>query len=112
MRPAIGQPLVTSRSSPRADAAARSLTTRHDLLWVCDQSFRVRGRKELRNSFVNVGDALAELVVIFPSNVWEYDVLDYFPFKDVDAAKKRAKKIGHEPGPPRASAPDAGSGPR
>jgi hypothetical protein len=50
--------------------------------------------------------------VIFPSNVWEYDVLDYFPFKDVDAAKKRAKKIGHEPGPPRASAPDAGSGPR
>jgi hypothetical protein len=23
---------------------------------------------------------VAELVVIFPTNVWEYDVLDYFPF--------------------------------
>jgi quercetin dioxygenase-like cupin family protein len=49
------------------------------------------------HSFVNIGDSLAELVVIFPTNVWEYDVLDYFPFKDVDAAKKRAKKIAHEP---------------
>jgi hypothetical protein len=31
--------------------------------------------------------------VIFPTNVWEYDVLDHFPFKDLDAAKKRAKRI-------------------
>jgi hypothetical protein len=23
---------------------------------------------------------VAELVVIFPTNVWEYDVLDHFPF--------------------------------
>jgi quercetin dioxygenase-like cupin family protein len=45
------------------------------------------------HSFVNTGRSLAELVVIFPTNVWEYDVLDYFPFKDLDAAKKRAKKI-------------------
>ena len=29
-----------------------------------------------------MGQDLAELVVIFPTNVWEYDVLDYFPFKD------------------------------
>ncbi|MGB3050076.1 MAG: hypothetical protein WBB42_03715 [Polyangiales bacterium] len=34
------------------------------------------------HSFKNVGDELAELVVIFPTNVWEYDVLDYFPFAD------------------------------
>ena len=27
---------------------------------------------------------LTELVVIFPTDVWEYDVLDYFPFKGVD----------------------------
>lgn len=29
-----------------------------------------------------LGDDVAELVVIFPTNVWEYDVLDYFPFSD------------------------------
>lgn len=45
------------------------------------------------HSFVNTGNALAELVVIFPTNVWEYDVLDYFPFKDLEAAKKRARRV-------------------
>jgi quercetin dioxygenase-like cupin family protein len=34
------------------------------------------------HSFKNLGDEVAELVVIFPTNVWEYDVLDYFPFQD------------------------------
>ena len=37
------------------------------------------------HSFRNEGDRLAELVVIFPTNVWEYDVLDHFPFKDLPA---------------------------
>jgi quercetin dioxygenase-like cupin family protein len=46
------------------------------------------------HSFVNTGTSLAELVVIFPTNVWEYDVLDYFPFRDVEAAKKKAKHVG------------------
>ncbi len=32
------------------------------------------------HSFQNLDDQVAELVVIFPTNVWEYDVLDYFPF--------------------------------
>src|SRR5687768_16027368 len=40
------------------------------------------------HSFTNLGDGLAELVVIFPTNVWEYDVLDYFPF-----ASDRAKEV-------------------
>lgn len=35
------------------------------------------------HSFRNEGDELAELVVIFPTNVWEYDVLDYFPFANL-----------------------------
>lgn len=35
------------------------------------------------HSFRNEGDQLAELVVIFPTNVWEYDVLDYFPFANL-----------------------------
>ena len=34
------------------------------------------------HSFRNLDDDVAELVVIFPTNVWEYDVLDYFPFAD------------------------------
>ena len=32
------------------------------------------------HSFQNLDDEVAELVVIFPTNVWEYDVLDHFPF--------------------------------
>ena len=34
------------------------------------------------HSFQNLDDDVAELVVIFPTNVWEYDVLDFFPFAD------------------------------
>ncbi len=34
------------------------------------------------HSFQNLDNEVAELVVIFPTNVWEYDVLDYFPFAD------------------------------
>jgi quercetin dioxygenase-like cupin family protein len=41
------------------------------------------------HSFMNLGDGLAELVVIFPTNVWEYDVLDYFPFQNVDVEAAR-----------------------
>jgi quercetin dioxygenase-like cupin family protein len=37
------------------------------------------------HSFRNEGDRLAELIVIFPTNVWEYDVLDHFPFKNLPA---------------------------
>jgi quercetin dioxygenase-like cupin family protein len=47
------------------------------------------------HSFRNEGDRLAELVVIFPTNVWEYDVLDHFPFKNLPTqadAKRGATK--------------------
>lgn len=37
------------------------------------------------HSFQNLDDQVAELVVIFPTNVWEYDVLDYFPFNTPEA---------------------------
>ena len=37
------------------------------------------------HSFQNLDDEVAELVVIFPTNVWEYDVLDYFPFNTPEA---------------------------
>ena len=32
------------------------------------------------HAFKNIGGKTANLVVIFPTNVWKYDVLDYFPF--------------------------------
>ena len=43
------------------------------------------------HSFQNLDDDVAELVVIFPTNVWEYDVLDYFPFAKLDL--KKVKKV-------------------
>ncbi|WP_421871611.1 cupin domain-containing protein [Marinoscillum sp.] len=36
------------------------------------------------HAFKNIGEETANLVVIFPTNVWEYDVLNYFPFEDYD----------------------------
>ena len=36
------------------------------------------------HAFKNIGDKTANLVVIFPTNVWEYDVLGYFPFENYD----------------------------
>ena len=38
------------------------------------------------HAFKNIGDKTANLVVIFPTNIWKYDVLDYFPF-DKDSTK-------------------------
>lgn len=43
------------------------------------------------HSFQNLDDEVAELVVIFPSNVWEYVVLDHFPF-----AAPEAKALAEE----------------
>ena len=43
------------------------------------------------HSFTNLDDRVAELVVIFPTNVWEYDVLNLFPF-----ASERAKTLAAE----------------
>ena len=42
------------------------------------------------HAFKNIGDKTANLVVIFPTNVWKYDVLGYFPFEEYD--KKQGKK--------------------
>jgi quercetin dioxygenase-like cupin family protein len=32
------------------------------------------------HAFKNIGNKTANLVVIFPTNIWKYDVLDFFPF--------------------------------
>lgn len=44
---------------------------------------------------------VAELVVIFPTNVWEYDVLDDFPFSTPEAkamADEARRSKGPSPG--------------
>jgi len=51
------------------------------------------------HSFQNLDDEVAELVVIFPTNVWEYDVLDYFPFAtpEAKALAEEAKQAKPQP---------------
>jgi quercetin dioxygenase-like cupin family protein len=36
------------------------------------------------HAFKNIGNKTANLVVIFPTNIWKYDVLDFFPFEGKD----------------------------
>lgn len=52
------------------------------------------------HSFQNLDDELAELVVIFPTNVWEYDVLDYFPFATPEAKALAEQARGGGEGSP------------
>ena len=42
------------------------------------------------HAFKNIGSKTANLVVIFPTNIWKYDVLDYFPF-DKDTTKSASR---------------------
>jgi quercetin dioxygenase-like cupin family protein len=51
-----------------------------DKLFVKEGPYIVNIPPGVPHSFQNLDDQVAELVVIFPTNVWEYDVLDYFPF--------------------------------
>ena len=48
------------------------------------------------HSFQNLDDEAAELVVIFPTNIWEYDVLDYFPFSGVVVAEPPWQRSRYE----------------
>jgi quercetin dioxygenase-like cupin family protein len=52
------------------------------------------------HSFMNLSEELAELVVIFPTNVWEYDILNYFPFESEEAKAlvEKAKEQMHTHG--------------
>jgi quercetin dioxygenase-like cupin family protein len=62
-----------------------------DEIFTMDAPYIVNIPPMVPHSFQNLGDRLAELVVVFPTHVWEYDVLDYFPF-----ATPRAKAIAEE----------------
>jgi len=65
-----------------------------DKIFVKEGPYMVNIPPGVPHSFQNLDDEVAELVVIFPTNVWEYDVLDYFPFNTPEAKKlaEEAKK--------------------
>jgi quercetin dioxygenase-like cupin family protein len=56
-----------------------------DKIFVKEGPYIVNIPPGVPHSFQNLDDEVAELVVIFPTNVWEYDVLDYFPFNTPEA---------------------------
>ena len=62
-----------------------------DKMFVMEGPYIVNIPPTVPHSFQNLDDEVAELVVIFPTNVWEYDVLDYFPF-----ATPQAKALAEE----------------
>lgn len=56
-----------------------------DKIFVKEGPYIVNIPPGVPHSFQNLDNQVAELVVIFPTNVWEYDVLDYFPFSTPEA---------------------------
>ena len=62
-----------------------------DSIFVFQGPYMVNIPPMVPHSFQNLDEDVAELVVIFPTNVWEYDVLDHFPF-----ASEKAKKLAEE----------------
>ena len=62
-----------------------------DKIFVKEGPYIVNIPPGVPHSFQNLDDDVAELVVIFPTNVWEYDVLDYFPFSTPEAKAMAAE---------------------
>ena len=56
-----------------------------DKMFVKEGPYIINIPAGMPHSFQNLDEEVAELVVIFPTNVWEYDVLDYFPFSTPEA---------------------------
>lgn len=57
-----------------------------DTLFTIKAPYIVNIPADMPHAFKNIGNKTANLVVIFPTNIWKYDVLDFFPFK-TDSAK-------------------------
>jgi quercetin dioxygenase-like cupin family protein len=73
-----------------------------DKLFVKEGPYIINIPPMVPHSFTNLDPEVAQLVVIFPTNVWEYDVVDNFPFATpeakamADEAKKgQAKPAGN-----------------
>jgi quercetin dioxygenase-like cupin family protein len=78
-----------------------------DKIFVKEGPYIVNIPPGVPHSFQNLDDEVAELVVIFPTNVWEYDVLDYFPFNTPEA--QAMAKAARQPGPSDAASESTGS---
>ena len=70
-----------------------------DKIFVMEGPYIVNIPPMVPHSFQNLDDEVAELVVIFPTNVWEYDVLDYFPFNTPEG-KALAEEARRAAAPP------------
>jgi quercetin dioxygenase-like cupin family protein len=71
-----------------------------DKLFVKEGPYMVNIPPGVPHSFQNLDSDVAELVVIFPTYVWEYDVLDYFPFSTPEAkAMAEEARRGKEQSP-------------
>ena len=53
-----------------------------DTLFTIKAPYIVNIPAGMPHAFKNIGKKTANLVVIFPTNIWKYDVLDFFPFKN------------------------------
>ena len=53
-----------------------------DTLFTIKAPYIVNIPAGMPHAFKNIGKKTANLVVIFPTNIWKYDVLDHFPFND------------------------------
>ena len=66
-----------------------------DTMFTINAPYMVNIPAGMPHAFKNIGDKTANLVVIFPTNIWAYDVLDYFPF-DSDTTETRFTKFKNE----------------
>ena len=65
-----------------------------DTMFVIEAPYMVNIPAGVPHAFKNIGDKTANLVVIFPTNIWKYDVLDYFPFeKDSTGTESRFERF-------------------
>ena len=62
-----------------------------DKIFVMEGPYIINIPPMVPHSFQNLDSDVAQLVVIFPTNVWEYDVLDYFPFNTPEAKAMAAE---------------------
>ena len=65
-----------------------------DTMFTIKAPYMVNIPAGMPHAFKNIGKKTTNLVVIFPTNIWKYDVLDYFPFdKDTTKSVSRFTKF-------------------
>jgi len=64
-----------------------------DTLFTIEAPYIVNIPAGMPHAFKNIGKKTANLVVIFPTNIWKYDVLDFFPFKDTAKSASKFTKF-------------------